>query len=57
MTSNTVEQIEEKLENYEKEYKNQNESMCNRIKGYEENKSNYLVSNIKFNKPIKSNSK
>ena len=32
-------------------------NQCNRIKGYEENKSNYLVSNIKFNKPIKSNSK
>ena len=55
MTSNTVEQIEEKLENYEKEYKNQNESMCNRIKGYEENESNHL--DQIFKKPIKSNSK
>jgi chromosome segregation ATPase len=40
--TSTIQQIEDKLEKYEKEYLDQNESMCNRIKQYALNEENYL---------------
>ena len=39
----TVDDISQKLENYEKEYMYQNESMGNRIKEYALNESNYQI--------------
>ena len=38
--SKTIEQIEDKLEQYEKEYLIQNESLCNRVKQYALNEEN-----------------
>ena len=40
--TSTIQQIEDKLEKYEKEYLDQNESMCNRIKQYALNEENYI---------------
>ena len=47
--SNTIEQIENKLEQYEKEYLDQNKSLCNRVKQYALNEENYLtqINNLK----------